>query len=151
DVTSDAANCGVCGMVCGANTPVCRMGQCAPNCRNFTGVKSIAGPAILYGFCWYLGSTGSSCDVVCADLGGINLANQAANSFPDNCNGPQPNDVSTYFFQNGNACSWTGKAGATGYHTLGYGHINNGYYGKCAAGMSLGNGAFPGDNVNLNT
>jgi hypothetical protein len=145
---TDKNNCGACGKVCGAMTPTCTNGTCVAGCKAATGLRSIAGPIPLYGFCWYLGAKGVTCDVVCADLGAANLANAAANSFADSCMMPGPSDVSTAFFKNGNACGWTAAGSTTAYHTLGYGYSGSVYYGKCASGMSAGNGAFPGDTNN---
>jgi hypothetical protein len=108
---------------------------------------SIAGPDRLYDFCWYLGAPGATCDAVCAEILGTNLAVAASTSFPDSCDAPTAGDVSTWFYNHGNACGWSGT-GATGYKTLGYGYQAGAYFGKCAAGASMGNGAFPGDTNN---
>jgi len=106
--------------------------------------QSIAGPARLYNFCWYLGTTGTTCDAVCAELLGTNLAVVASTSFPDSCGAPAAGDVSTWFRNNANACGWTTGGGTAG-KTLGYGYLGSSYFGKCAAGTSMGIGAFPGD------
>jgi hypothetical protein len=115
-------------------------GSCgaAPSSRAYSGV------AELYGFCWYLGHGGETCDDICADVGGTNLANSAASAWSDSCSSPASGDVSTWFYNNGNPAGWTGGS-ATGYHTLGYGYVGSSYYGKCYAGTSMNHGTFPGD------
>jgi hypothetical protein len=97
-----------------------------------------------YGYCWLLSHPGETCDDVCADAGGSNLANAASSAFADACGSPTSADVSTWFFNNGNPAGWT-RTGATGYHTLGYGYTGSAYYGKCAAGTATSHGTFPGD------
>jgi len=104
----------------------------------------------MYGYCWVLGRPGRTCDAVCADVGGTNLAVSAATAFTDSCSKPSPGDVSTWFYLNGNPAGWT-STGATGYKTLGYGYTGSQYYGKCAGGGSTGHGTWPGDPNNSST
>jgi cysteine-rich repeat protein len=119
------------------------------SCAPATALETIGGPHRQYGYCWYLGAAGLTCDQVCAGLGGSNLASSAATSFPDSCSGPTPDDISTWFYENGNPAGWS-SIGATGYKTLGFGYVGFAYYGKCASGTTLGHGTFPGDpNNNL--
>ncbi len=88
----------------------------------------------------------STCDVVCGDVGGTNLAERAETAFPDSCSGPGAGDVSTWFATHGDPAGWgSSPGGATGGHTLGYGYRNGvGYYGKCSTGTSLV-GTYPGE------
>lgn len=118
-------------------------------CPIHTGSKSLASAA-RYGFCWYLSKPGETCDQVCKELGGKNLAVAASNAWPDNCPKAQSDDMSTYFYNNGNACNWTGVAGSTSGKTLGYGYTGMGYYGKCVAGTVLNVGTFPGTSNSWN-
>ena len=149
NLNTDKNNCGACGRVCGANL-TCTNGVCV----NANPCRGVAGGAILaamgtpmYGACWYLSATGRTCDAVCAAAGGVNQANALVNAFVEDCNGGANGQPSTWFFQNGNRCGWTGAAGAaTGYRTLGHGYSAGQYYGKCANnGGSPGTGTFPGD------
>jgi hypothetical protein len=103
------------------------------------------------GFCWYLSGMGSTCDQVCAASGGMNQATAAFQTLVDDCNGGGVGQPATFFFQNGNACGWTGPTGAaTGYTTLGHGYNGSTYYGKCTGG-AMGTGTFPGDISDNNT
>lgn len=130
----------------GSDTVEMSEGGCdAPNSS-----YSLDGAVELYGYCWYLGKQGLSCDTVCAGEGGTNLANSAATAWSDSCGSPASADVSTHFYNNGNACAWSYGA-ATGYHTLGYGYYGASYYGKCASGGSNNHGTFPGDPNNSST
>ncbi len=113
-------------------------------CGATTTSRAYSTVAELYGFCWYLGHGGETCDNICADVGGSNLANSATTAWSDACSSPASGDVSTWFYNNGNPASWS-SAGATGYHTLGYGYVGSSYYGKCVSGTSLNHGTFPGD------
>jgi hypothetical protein len=107
----------------------------------------------LNGFCWYLGQGGATCDAVCADAGGVNQANDAVKTLPDDCSGGMDGQPSTWFFNNGNACGWTMPYGTpTGYRTLGHGYNNmdnagrkTGFMGRCDQGGLAGAGTFPGD------
>ncbi len=116
----------------------------AAGCVTVSSSTVLAGPHAQYGFCWYLGQPGKSCDQVCSAVGGSNLAYSAEGEWSDNCSAPDTDDISTWFYNNGNAAGWS-STGATGYHTLGYGYTGSQYYGKCSAGTSTGNGAYPGD------
>ena len=122
--------------------------ECCPSISSAT--LTIDGPTDQYGYCWYLGDGGETCDDICSELGGSNYATNASSSFSDSCNSPSSADISTWFFNNGNAAGWTG-AGATGYYTLGYGYEGSSYYGKCASGGSMNHGTFPGDPNNSGT
>lgn len=117
-------------------------------CPDIAGTSIIGGPADLYGFCWYLTAPMDTCDSACAELvGGSNLALMAEAAYPDNCAAPAGNDVSTWFFNNGNPGGWTGMGAATGAHTLGYGYsIVGNYYGKCSSG-GVEVGTYPGEMV----
>ena len=76
---------------------------------------------------------------VCLLLGGCGDSTSDTASDPNG----QP---STYFFNNGNACGWTGPQGtSTGYKSLGHGYSGGTFYGKCSTGMNTtGTGTFPG-------
>jgi len=114
-------------------------------CAGIGGTTLTGGPVDLYGFCWYLGGQGETCDSACAQLGGTNLAWTAEAAYADSCTLAGPDDVSTYFFNNGNPGGWTNAGGLTAAHTLGYGYANVGsYYGKCASG-GVAIGTYPGD------
>ena len=119
-------------------------------CPNSTGAKSIAA-AKRYGFCWYLGNQGVTCDAVCKELGGTNLANKAKNAWKGDykCKGPPGTaEMSTYFYQNGNACKWSGPYNgymASSVGTLGGGRSKDTYHGKCIKSNSGPVGTFPGD------
>jgi hypothetical protein len=117
-------------------------------CPPYTGNQSIAGPITVYGFCWYLSKQGAACDATCADLGGANLAVQAQNAWADACSAVTTQDVTTMFYNQGNAGGWGNTTGATSYHTLGYGYANSDRYGKCASGSTMGAGTFPTDTNN---
>ncbi|MBU1245283.1 hypothetical protein KKD52_18320, partial [Myxococcota bacterium] len=139
---------------CDAGTTTCGMGevcdvpidQCVTICPSFSMTPlALAGPFQQYGFCWYLGAAGQSCDQVCAALRGTNLANAAASAWPDHCGGAGSDDISYWYYHNGNAAGWGLNTGSTGYKTLGYGYTGNYWYGKCASGTSMNHGTFPGD------
>lgn len=98
-----------------------------------------------YGFCWYLGADGKTCDEVCSAAGGSNLAYSADSAWSDNCSAPDSDDISTWFFNNGDAGGWGYASTGTAYHTLGYGYRGSGYYGKCSAGTNTDNGTYPGE------
>lgn len=123
-------------------------GGTTTSCPEITGTSLIGGPADLYGFCWYLTAPMDTCDSACAELvGGSNLAPMAETAFPDHCDGPSVDDVSTWFFDNGNPGGWTSMGGFTSGHTLGYGYSMVGsFFGKCAAGMTEV-GTYPGEIV----
>ena len=105
----------------------------------------LAGPHTQYGLCWYLGLQGKTCDEVCSAVGGSNLASSADALWGDNCSGAESDDVSTWFYDNGNAGGWASYTGGTSYHTLGYGYTGSHYYGKCSGGTSTTHGTYPGD------
>ncbi len=108
----------------------------------------------LYGFCWYLGHPGETCDDVCASAGGSNLSVAASSSFPDSCSIASSTDITTWFFSNGNPAGWRSTGGGTNGKGFGYGYSGGtgyGYYGKCIAGTAAVIGTFPGDaNSNAN-
>lgn len=112
------------------------------DCPAATG-GALAGPKEMYNFCWYLSQDGIRCDQVCADLGGANLAYGAEGKWEDNCLEAEADDVSTWFYNNGNPGNWQNITGGTTYHTLGYGYDGGYYYGKCAAGTLTDTGAYP--------
>ncbi|MEX1368619.1 MAG: hypothetical protein AB1Z98_36160 [Nannocystaceae bacterium] len=117
-------------------------------CPNIAGTSLIGGPADLYGFCWYLTAPMDTCDSACAELvGGANLAAMAESSYADSCSGPGPDDISTWFFDNGNPGGWTMTGAVTSAHTLGYGYSMAGtFYGKCSTG-GVEVGTYPGEIV----
>ncbi len=116
-------------------------------CPAIGGTTVIGGPADLYGFCWYLGAPGDTCDTVCGELGEMNLGLVADAAYPDNCLSADVDDVSTWFFNNGNPGGWTAIGGATSARTLGYGYsMVAQYYGKCSSG-SVEVGTYPGEMV----
>ena len=117
----------------------------AGGCVVSTSSTVLDGPHAQYGLCWYLGLQGKTCDQVCSAVGGSNLAYSAESMWSDHCSAAEPDDISTWFYNNGNAAGWASYTGGTGYHTLGYGYTGSHYYGKCAAGTSTTNGAYPGD------
>jgi hypothetical protein len=155
DLSNDSSNCGACGMVCPGMTPYCAAGKCGTNpCTGQVGgdVAAVMGTP-LYGFCWYLGVGGATCDTVCNETGGTNEAIAADASFPDDCMAMAPDgQVSVWFQQNANACSWDPNLYvATGYHTLGQGYTVadmggrvGRYVGKCGMGLT-NSGTYPGD------
>jgi hypothetical protein len=114
-------------------------------CVSSTSSLVLAGPHTQYGLCWYLGLQGKTCDEVCSAVGGSNLASSADALWGDNCSGAESDDVSTWFYDNGNAASWASYTGSTSYHTLGYGYTGSHYYGKCSGGTSTTHGTYPGD------
>lgn len=114
------------------------------NCPAASG-SSIAGPTEMYNFCWYLSNGGITCDQVCGDLGGANLAYGAEGEWADNCSSAGADDVSTWFLNNGNPGNWNATTHSTSYHTLGYGYDGGTYYGKCSTGSNLGAGAYPSE------
>jgi cysteine-rich repeat protein len=141
----------------GTGTEVCDPPgpNCTATCKvacihGIAGSQAQAGPYSQYGFCWYLGADGRTCDSVCASLAGANLANSAAAQWADACQGAAAGDISQFFFANGNAGGWL-NTGGTSYHTLGYGYRNQQYYGKCASGTTMGNGSFPADTIDSTT
>jgi len=102
----------------------------------------------MYGFCWYLGHPGETCDDVCSSAGGTNLANSAESSFSDSCSSPGSGDITTWFYNNGNPAGWQRVGGATSGHGYGYGYSGGtgyGYYGKCVTGTSNTLGTYPGE------
>ena len=102
----------------------------------------------MYGFCWYLGRPGETCDDVCAGAGGTNLAVAAESSFADSCSSPGSGDITTWYFNNGNPAGWRRVGGATSGHGFGYGYATGtgyGYYGKCVTGSSATLGTYPGE------
>lgn len=104
--------------------------------------------AEMYGFCWYLGRPGETCDDVCAGAGGTNLAVAAESSFADSCSSPSSGDITTWFYNNGNPAGWTRVGGGTSGHGFGYGYSGGtgyGYYGKCVSGSSTTLGTYPGE------
>ena len=118
------------------------------SCPDIAGTSLIGGPADLYGFCWYLTAPMDTCDSACNELvGGANLAPMAESSYPDHCNGAAADDVSTWFFDNGNPGGWSSVGGTTAGHTLGYGYSMVGnFYGKCSTG-GVSVGTYPGEMV----
>jgi len=150
DTATDSNNCGGCGIACKGKQ------KCAGGvCGVVGGSSAAAMGAQQYGVCWYLGTAGSDCDTVCAATGGSNQAAAVTNAFADDCSGGAAGQPATWFFQNGNACNWSGPTGApTTYKTLGHGYDGSQgfttYYGKCTAGNGLLNGAgsFPKDKNN---
>ena len=125
-------------------TPGTASATVAGDCAAASSSLAYSGAHEAYGYCWLLGRPGQTCDDVCADAGGSNLANAASVAFSDSCSSPSGGDVSTWFYTHGNPAGWSGT-GATGYHTLGYGYTGSSYYGKCAGGTATGHGTFPGD------
>ncbi|HEX9619123.1 MAG TPA: hypothetical protein VF989_03245 [Polyangiaceae bacterium] len=123
---------------------VCSESECTDACSPATGGAQ-AGPALLHGFCWYLGDDGVNCDAVCEDVGGTNLFNDAQGAFTDSCSSPSATSLTKWFYDNDNPGGWSSSVGNTTYRTLGYGYRGGSHYGKCAAGTSTGNGAAPGD------
>ena len=124
--------------------------EAAAGCPTVSHSYVIGGPGALYGYCWYLGYQGLTCDEVCGAVGGSNLAWSAESSFSDSCSSPSSSGVSAWFYNNGNPGGWTGAAGATGGHVLGYGYVSGGYYGKCSTGSSL-IGTYPGETTTSTT
>jgi hypothetical protein len=118
--------------------------EAAAGCPTVSHSSVIGGPGALYGYCWYLGLEGLTCDAVCSAVGGTNLAWSAESSFADSCSSPSSSGVSAWFYNNGNPGGWTGASSATGGHVLGYGYVSGGYYGKCSTGSSL-IGTYPGE------
>ncbi len=151
---SDPFNCGTCGHAC-PNNQNCVAGQCVANaCVGKVGGAILAVmPNKLNGYCWYLSQQGSTCDQVCAAAAGAtNQANAAFNTLVDDCNGGGVGQPATWFYQNGNACGWTGPTGAaTGYKTLGHGYNASTYYGHCNGANATGTGTFPGTTSDNNT
>jgi hypothetical protein len=120
------------------------------NCPPAAGNNTIGSPAALYNFCWYLSAPSTSCDAVCADVGGTNLAIQAENERSDDgcsagAGGASDADVSTWFFNSGNPRGWGRLGDYTGYHTLGYGIVSSVYFGKCSTGSVDTLGVYPGE------
>ncbi len=113
-------------------------------CPAATG-DAIAGPTEMYNMCWYLSEDGVNCDKVCADLGGANIAYGAEEKWENNCTRPQADDVSSWFYNNGNPGNWTMRGGGTGYHTLGYGYDGGVYYGKCSTGTNYTSVSYPSE------
>lgn len=125
-----------------------KQGYCPPVKQT----TAIGGPAALHNFCWYLSAARTTCDTVCGDVGGTNLAAQAEDEWSDDAcyadadKGPSEADVSTWFFNHGNPAGW-GVAFSAGsvFHTLGYGWPGGGYYGKCSTGTNTNSGVYPGE------
>ena len=117
----------------------------AAGCVTVSSSYVLDGPHAQYGLCWYLGLQGQTCDTICSVVGGGNLASSADALWSDHCSGAEPDDVSTWFYNNGNAAGWASYTGGTSYHTLGYGYTGSHYYGKCSGGTSTGHGTYPGD------
>lgn len=120
------------------------LSACAPPAN---GGSSIGGPVYMYGLFWYISAPKTTCDNLCADLGGVNLANLAVDLWPDNCDAPEADDVSTWFFENDNPADWTGPDATSRYH-LGYGFQGKTYFGKCADPThDSHDGVFPGESA----
>eukprot|EP01130_Rhizamoeba_saxonica_P018917 TRINITY_DN9647_c0_g1_i1.p1 TRINITY_DN9647_c0_g1~~TRINITY_DN9647_c0_g1_i1.p1 ORF type:complete len:295 (+),score=58.28 TRINITY_DN9647_c0_g1_i1:32-886(+) len=124
-------------------------------CERFDGYNSTAGPYEEYDYCWYLGAPGKTCDQVCKGLsGGINLALDATNIYPDtSCTSfPKEKDLSVFFFENGNPGIWNKPIKAPAYWGYGYGYQEGtssqypgAYYGKCTSSSKrTDNGVKPG-------
>ena len=132
------------------NSEPCPDGKCVNGeckdvaCVPATGNLSVGQVPEMYGFCWYLSQPHGYCDATCAEVGGSNLAVQAENSWPDHCGAAEADDVSTWFYENGNPGGWVGVGGGTNGHTLGYGYQNAHYYGKCKVGGHDPIGTYPG-------
>jgi hypothetical protein len=115
------------------------------------GANILAGPDIQYGYCFYLGVAGATCDQACNFAGGSNMAVAVQNLWADSCAAPAISaaDVSTWYFENGNPGNWLAPAtGPLAYHTLGYGYsgaFGDIYYGKCSTGANLNAGTYPGE------
>jgi hypothetical protein len=135
---------------CGLLGQSCQNNACSDACPLATG-RAQAGPAMLYGFCFYLGQDGEVCDNVCADVGGENLYYEAEDAWLDACSAPSMQDVVRWFYDNGNPGAWSGPGGTTSGRALGYGYRNSSFYGKCAAGTVTDVGTLPGDTNGTST
>lgn len=155
DLLNDDNNCGACANPCGKGN-FCDMGVCKPNpCKGKVGGHILMAQGRPYlGYCWYLGTGGSSGDDVCADAGGVNKGNDAINVLMDDCVGGAAGQPSQWFYDNGNAEGWLGPYvnPPTGYRTLGHGYTNGSglgrkqaYVGRCNMGGIANVGAFPGE------
>ncbi len=109
--------------------------------------SAIGGPVSLYNFCWYAGVAGKDCDQICSDVGGKNSVYSAESAWQDNCDKPGRDDVSTWFYYNGNPGNWTGPFATSNHRHLGYGSAGNVYVGKCTV-SSTEIGAYPDANYN---
>lgn len=124
-----------------AETPV-------DTCAEIDGVASaIGGPLKRYDACFYLSALETTCDTLCEDLGAENIASSVEDAYADHCDAVGSDDISTYFFENGNPGGWTTPGTTTTGHSLGYGYATNGsFYGKCALGESVV-GTYPDDSL----
>jgi hypothetical protein len=113
--------------------------------------KAIGGPHRGPGnFCYYLGQVDRTCDTVCSDLGGTNLAAQVDSLWANGCTAPGSGDLSTWFYDNGNPGGWSTQGGTAVFHTLGYGYASGSYFGKCST-ATLEAGAYPGETTTAAT
>jgi hypothetical protein len=117
---------------------------------------AVAGPHEQHGYCWYLTEDGVTCDVICSNVGGSNLANDVEAAFPSNssewpdtCGTPNAAEVVSWFYNNGNAGGWTNDPSGTSHHTFGYGYRGQQHYGKCMG--SHEQGTFPNTNNSSST
>jgi len=120
----------------------------AAGCPTVSHSDVVSGPTSQYGFCWYLGYEGLTCDQVCSAVGGSNLASSAESTFPDSCSSPSSSGIAAWFYNNGNPGGWTGIGGSTSGHGLGYGYVGITYYGKCSTGTSI-IGTYPGETTTV--
>ena len=123
----------------------------AASCVTVSSSYVLDGPHAQYGLCWYLSLQGETCDTICSVVGGSNLASSADGLWSDHCSAAEPGDVSTWFYDNGNAAGWSSATGSTSYHSLGYGYTGSHYYGKCSSGTATSHGTYPGDNNGSST
>ncbi|MFO0553519.1 MAG: hypothetical protein U0271_34370 [Polyangiaceae bacterium] len=115
--------------------------SCAP--IDHTGV--LGGPTLQYGFCWYLGQPGETCDQTCGRLDTTNSGLEAASAYQDSCMLAGQDDISHWFFENGNPGGWVKAGGETSGRGLGYGYATDqSFYGKCVVGETR-LGTFPGE------
>jgi len=117
------------------------------NCPQ-SNVNQLLGGYNYAGFCWYFTTSfGNTCDTICANVNGQNLANSAVNAF-QGANQPISTDVTSVIYsQYSNPGNWSGPTTLHGNcKTLGWTYIVDlSFFGKDTSN-SLQCGTFPGDN-----